>query len=129
MRYFRHRTLGTWYAGTRATTAPSFTDDGRADAEQIAAACGFAAGDVEPIALADGDPDPRSGMFFAEPATPPIPLDADGQRIYDYMPVSGSAAAQTVSAYLADTTKDPAIRATMATLRSLIRKQWQERKT
>lgn len=57
------------------------------------------------------------------PPAPPAPPDltADRQRLYNYMPVSGSPTAQAVSAYVGNTANDPAIRATMATLRSLIR--------
>lgn len=65
--------------------------------------------------------------FTAPPPFVPDPLDVDGQRIYDYMPVSGSATATAVTNYIQNTANDPAIRATMATLRSLIRKEWRER--
>ncbi len=130
VRYFKRASNGAFYRGTRST-GDVFTDDGRTDADAIAQACAIApTSDVIPITLADSDPDPRSGTLFAEPdPPPPSALDADGQRLWDYMPVSGTATAQAVSAFIADTTKDPALRATMATLRSAIRKLWQERKT
>lgn len=70
--------------------------------------------------------DPVAQTFTAQ-AVVLDPLDVDGQRIFDYMPVSGSAIAGQVSAFIQDGTKDPAIRATMAALRSLIRKSWKER--
>lgn len=64
--------------------------------------------------------DPLAGTFTT-PAPIPDPLAADLQRLFDYMPGSGSAVAAAVSAFIADTTKDPATRATMAAVRSLIR--------
>jgi hypothetical protein len=59
--------------------------------------------------------------FTPAPAAAPDPLAADKQRLFDYMPVSGSPVAQAVSAYIVDNTKPPEVRATMAALRALIR--------
>lgn len=80
--------------------------------------------DCDPIVSTCASPadvyDPAAGTFTA-PAPTPDPLAADLQRLIDYMPVSGSATAQAISAYIADGTKPPELRATMAALRSLIR--------
>lgn len=66
--------------------------------------------------------DTYSGSSFTPgPDATGDPLTTDKQRLYDYMPASGSTIAGLVTAYIADNTKPPEIRATMAALRSLIR--------
>ena len=67
--------------------------------------------------------DAATDSFTASPA-PADPLASDLARLYSYMPISGSAVAQAVNAFIADTTKDAATRATMAALRSMIRVLW-----
>lgn len=71
-RYFRAPD-GRWFVGFHSG---EFADDGAADAAAIAAACSVV-GPLTVVTVADGDPDPRSGGTFAEPARVPPPPDPD----------------------------------------------------
>ena len=71
-RYFRAPD-GRWFAGFHAGT---FSDDGVADAAAIAVACSIA-GPLTVVTVGDGDPDPRTGATFAEPARTPSAPDPD----------------------------------------------------
>lgn len=124
-RFFRRTDTGAWFAGMQRIEG-TFADDGQADADAIAQACGLDIGVVVPVTV-DDETDPRTGTTFAAPAAPPDPLAADKQRLWDYMPASGSASAQAITAYIGDPSKDAATRVTLATLRSLIRVLWGER--
>lgn len=127
-RYFRRTVTGEWYAGMHSTDG-SFPTDGQSDADSIAAACGWSAGAVEPVTQDASLPDPRTGTLFSEPVSepPPDPLAADKQRLWEFMPASDSATATAVTNYIANANNPPALRATMAALRSLIRVVYGER--